>query len=56
MRLSIKEHKKTKKKLDSIKPLNTKKEEIVPDWFNEDLDKAVLDMEEKLKTLYPQLK
>ena len=47
MRLSIKEHKKTKKKLDSIKPLNTKKEEIVPDWFNEDLDKEEISAEEQ---------
>ena len=47
MRQSIKDHKRTKKKLDSIKPLNTKKEEVVPDWFNEDLDKEEISEEEQ---------
>lgn len=51
MRITEKEHKKMKKMMDSKKksPTKTKKEEVLPAWFNKELEKEETTDEEELE-------
>lgn len=55
MKVAEKEHKKVKKIETSKKTVSTKKEETVPEWFNQNIEKETLDNESQ-KSLQEMLK